>query len=76
MGWKKISANHLSNEELVFKRYKKFMQFYSKKPNQPIKISAKNLNIHFFKEDKQNGQQVDEKVHGLINNWNCNSKPQ
>ena len=49
--WKKISAGHISHRGLISKTYEKLIQFDSGKKN-PIKKWVKDLNRHFFKEDK------------------------
>ena len=52
MRWKKIFVNHISDKGLTSKIFTKLI-LNSKKPNNPIKNQAKDLNRHFSKVDTQ-----------------------
>ena len=45
--WEKIIANETTDKELISRIYKQFMQFNTRKINDPIKKWAKELNRHF-----------------------------
>ena len=51
--WEKITVNEATDKEFISKIYKQLVQLNTRKINDPIKKWAKELNLHFSKEDIQ-----------------------
>ena len=50
--WEKTIANETVDKGLIYKIYKQLIQLNTRKTNNLIKEWEKDLNRHFFKEDK------------------------
>ena len=48
MEWEKIFANGTSDKGLVSKIYEEFIQLYTQKTHNPVKIWAGDINRHVF----------------------------
>ena len=62
-----ILTKDISHKGLILKTYKEFMELTTKKPNNPLKKLARDMNRHFPKRGHTDYQQTYEKMLNFTN---------
>jgi len=74
--WEKITANEVTDKELISKIYQQHLQLNSREINDPINKWAKELNKQFSKEDIQMANKHIKRCSTSLIIRKCKSKPQ
>jgi len=74
--WEKITANEVTDKELISKIYQQLLQLNSREINDPINKWAKELNKQFSKEDIQMANKHIKRCSTSLIIRKCKSKPQ